>query len=142
MDPKDFLQEHLDKPLTQDKKVAAGLLGIIPILCIFIIGITCIFIKPELASQVTSLSTLVVTAVAGISTAIITGVSTLQWRATSSMTEADNRDTEERIANINSNQNINDNKTLTENINEHVIEEGQPGAPEVRPFSQYPIDEE
>jgi hypothetical protein len=80
-----FLKDQIDKPPQDSKKWKLITRGMIGILFIFILSASLLFIKPELAGNITSLAQVVATAWSGLLVIGIGAIAAVDYKNTGSL---------------------------------------------------------
>lgn len=136
-DPKQFLQDKLDKKPLDSKKMISALFGVSAVLIVWFGTLICMFVKIDSAAQFVSLATIVVSFIGAVTTALITGQSAMEWKSMSTIAQVDTNDKEEKQIEVNKKEE----STQNINYNANIIEEGADNAPLLRPFGQMAYEE-
>lgn len=122
-DKQQFLQDQLTKSPDDSKKARMARAGLFGILAFFITGLICIFIKPETAAHVVLMVQCAIGAWVGIVGIYLGAQGSVDFKTTQVLGNTiEKRD-----------------ETITQHIidEHHYFVEGEPGAPERRPWSQH-----
>lgn len=116
-----FLKDQLEKPVEDSKKWRMAIIGLKGIAGFFIAGSAMIFLRPENATSYTTLVQFALTGWGGIVGLFLGAQGSVDFKTTSAL------------------QQINQNENREEHlVEEHrVITQGEPGAPENRPWGQH-----
>ncbi len=126
-DPKQFIQNNLDKKPLDSKKFISAACGAVLVMIVWLGTVVFMCVKPESSSQFVSLATIVISFIGAITTSILTGQAVMEFKSMAAIQTIDTNDKEEKK--IVSDQNINKNISYSENIKEEGV-----NGPSFRPY--------